>query len=69
MGQLEVYNLLKEKGWMTKSEISEILADFSIASINSCLRRLVKSNFIEIKKDPTKKHAYLYRMVKDENNK
>ena len=62
MGQREIIGALEDKGWMTKTEIAEQLQDYNIAGINHCLLRLIKGNFILVKKDKRFRHAFLYKI-------
>ena len=68
MGQREVLEALEDEGWKTKSEIADILVDFNIAGINTCLKRLIRGNFVEAKKAPGLRHGYLYRIKKDDED-
>lgn len=65
MSQREILkHLEKNNNWQDINEIIKQIPELSSAGIQKNLYRLVKGGFIEVKPNPKKKHAYLYR-IKD----
>ena len=61
MGQQEVLNWLKGKGWVTSEEILKHMKVGS-RSMNYSLMSLVNHNEIKKKKDKNRKNGYLYKV-------
>jgi hypothetical protein len=66
MGQVEVLNTLDGNGWMTKKQIAKYLDGVcSGQSISGCLTKLVINKVVLVKKCPTLKRGYLYKIRDD----
>lgn len=65
-GQATLLMVLDDNNkWFTSKELRQILGKSQIATINRCLRKLVKYHFIEKRdnKNPSNGREYIYRSI------